>query len=149
MSYDDEFFAAAVAEARAGAAVGGIPIGSVIVVDGKIIGRGHNQRVQKGSAIFHAEIDALENAGRLPHSVYEQATLYTTLTPCYMCAGAVVRSRIPRIVVGENVTVQGAEDWLPTMGVEVIMLDSAECKQLMADFIAVHPDIWDEDHRGA
>lgn len=149
MSSDDEFFAAAVAEARAGAAVGGIPIGSVIVVDGKIIGRGHNQRVQKGSAIFHAEIDALENAGRLPHSVYEQATLYTTLTPCYMCAGAVVRSRIPRIVVGENVTVQGAEDWLPTMGVEVVMLDSEECKQLMADFIAVHPDIWDEDHRGA
>ena len=148
MSFDDQFFAAAVEEARKGYAEGGIPIGSVIVVDGEIVGRGHNQRVQKGSAIFHAEIDALENAGRLSHAVYERAILYTTLTPCYMCAGAVVRSRIPIMVIGENVTVQGAEDWLPTMGVQVEMLKSQACIDLMAEFIARHPDIWDEDHRG-
>ena len=149
MTSDEEFFAEAVAEARKGRSEGGIPIGSVIVVDGQIVGRGHNQRVQRGSAIFHAEIDALENAGRLPHAVYERATLYTTLTPCYMCAGAVVRSRIPRIVVGENRTVQAAEVWLPSMGVEVVMLDSQECVDLMAEFIAAEPELWDEDHRGS
>ena len=149
MTSDATFFAEAVAEARKGRASGGIPIGSVLVVDGEIIGRGHNQRVQRNSAVFHAEIDALENAGRLPHSVYERATLYTTLTPCYMCAGAVVRSRIPRIVIGENRTVQGAEDWLPSMGVEVVIIDSSECVELMADFIAAEPELWDEDHRGA
>jgi cytosine/creatinine deaminase len=146
---DAEFLAEAVAEARKGRAEGGIPIGSVLVVDGEIVGRGHNQRVQRNSAVFHAEIDALENAGRLSHAVYERSTLYTTLTPCYMCAGAVVRARIPRIVVGENRTVQGAEDWLPTMGVEVVILESAECIDLMAEFIAAEPELWDEDHRGA
>ena len=148
MTTDEEFFAEAVAEARKGRAEGGIPIGSVVVVDGQIIGRGHNQRVQRNSAVLHAEMDALENAGRQPHAVYERATLYTTLTPCYMCAGAVVRSRIPRMVVGENHTVQGAEDWLPTMGVEVVMMNSQECKDLMAEFIEAEPVLWDEDHRG-
>jgi len=149
MTTDAEFFAEAISEARKGRASGGIPIGSVLVVDGAVIGRGHNQRVQRDSAVFHAEIDALENAGRLPHAVYERATLYTTLTPCYMCAGAVVRSRIPRVVIGENRTVQGAENWLPTMGVDVVILDSPECAEMMAEFIAAEPALWDEDHRGA
>jgi creatinine deaminase len=149
MTSDDVFFAEAIAEARKGRDEGGIPIGSVLVADGKIIGRGHNQRVQRNSAVFHAEIDALENAGRLPHAAYERSILYTTLTPCYMCAGAVVRSRIPKIVIGENVTTQGAEEWLPTMGVEVVMLQSRECVELMSEFVAAEPEIWDEDHRGA
>ena len=148
MGTPDPFFAEAVAEARKGRAEGGIPIGSVLVVDGQVVGRGHNQRVQRNSAVFHAEIDALENAGRLAHSAYRRATLYTTLTPCYMCAGAAVRSGIPKVVVGENVTLTGAEDWLPTMGVEVVMLRSQECIDLMAEFAATFPDIWDEDHAG-
>ncbi len=149
MTDDAKFFEEAVAEARKGRDEGGIPIGSVIVVDGKVIGRGHNQRVQRNSAVLHAEIDALENAGRQPHAVYERATLYTTLTPCYMCAGAVVRARIPRIVIGENSTLNGAEEWLPTMGVELVILGSEECHEMMAEFIAREPEIWDEDYIGA
>jgi cytosine deaminase len=142
---DDPFLAAAIAEARQGFAEGGLPIGSVLVVDGEILGRGHNQRVQRNSAIFHAEIDALENAGRLPKSVYKRATLYTTLAPCHMCAGAVLRSEIPKVVVGENATIKGAEDHLTAMGVEVVMLRSQECIDLMAAFIARDPALWDED----
>lgn len=141
----DEFMEAAIAEARAGYAEGGIPIGSVIVVDGKIIGRGRNRRVQDGNPILHGEMSAFTDAGRQPHDVYERAVLYTTLTPCWMCAGTTLWAGIKHVVAGENITAPGAEDWLRSMGVEVAMLDNEECIDLMARFIAERPDVWAED----
>lgn len=141
----DEHFAAAVEEARAGLAEGGLPIGSTVVIDGTIVGRGHNQRVQLNSAILHAEMAALEDAGRRTHAEYGRATIYTTLSPCIMCAGAILRAGIPRVVVGENRTVLGSEDLLRANGVEVEVLDDEECAQLMAKFIAQDPATWAED----
>lgn len=141
----DEFFAAAIEEARKGLAEGGIPIGSVLVIDGRIVGRGHNRRVQQGSVIRHAEMDCLENAGRLPASDYQRATLYSTLSPCDMCSGAALLYGIPRVVVGENQTFQGPEAYLCGRGVEVIMVNSEECQQLMARFIEDNPGLWHED----
>jgi len=141
----DSYLAAAIAEARQGLADGGIPIGSVLVIDGQIVGRGHNRRVQKGSAILHAEMDAIENAGRLKAADSGRATLYTTLSPCDMCAGTALLYKIPRIVIGENRTFRGPEGYLRARGVELTILDSAECKQMMADFIAAHPELWNED----
>lgn len=141
----DQFLAAAIEEARQGLAEGGIPIGSVLVIDGKIAGRGHNRRVQKGSAVLHAEMDALENAGRLKAADYQRATLYSTLSPCDMCSGTALLYKIPRIVIGENRTFQGPEDYLRTRGVELTILDNPECVQLMTDFIAAHPELWHED----
>jgi cytosine deaminase len=141
----DSYLAAAIAEARQGLAEGGIPIGSVLVIDGRIIGRGHNRRVQKGSAILHAEMDAIESAGRLHAADYQRATLYSTLSPCDMCAGTALLYKIPRIVIGENRTFRGPEGYLRARGVELTILDSAECKKMMADFIAMHPELWNED----
>jgi cytosine deaminase len=137
--------AAAIAEARAGAAAGGIPIGSVLVVDGEIVGRGHNQRVQRSSAVLHAEMDCLENAGRLPAARYRRATLYSTLSPCDMCSGAILLYGIPRVVVGEHRTFRGPEDYLRSRGVEVDVRDDPECVALMEEFVAAQPDLWDED----
>jgi cytosine/creatinine deaminase len=142
---DHEFMAAAIEEARAGLAEGGIPIGAVLVADNVIIGRGHNRRVQMGSAIRHGETDALERAGRHPASVYRRATMYTTLSPCDMCTGAILLYGIPRVVMGENATFVGGEDYLRSRGVEVVNLDSDDCKALMRDFIAARPDLWNED----
>ncbi len=142
---DHKFMAAAVEEARAGLAEGGIPIGAVLVANNVIIGRGHNRRVQMGSAIRHGETDALERAGRHPASVYRRATMYTTLSPCDMCTGAILLYGIPRVVMGENATFVGGEDYLRSRGVEVVNLDSDECKALMRDFIAARPDLWNED----
>jgi creatinine deaminase len=136
---------AAIEEARRGLAGGGIPIGSVLVAGDKILGRGHNQRVQKGSVIRHAEMDCLENAGRLRASVYRQATLYSTLSPCSMCSGAALLYGIPRIVIGENRTFQGPEEYVRSQGVELIVLQNDECVKLMYEFIAGHPDLWNED----
>ena len=141
----DEFMKAAIDEARQGLAEGGIPIGSVLVVDGRIVGRGHNRRVQKGSAVLHAEMDALENAGRLRAADYRRAVLYSTLSPCDMCSGAALLYRIPRIVVGENRTFRGPEAYLRERGVEVEVLDDAECVRLMTDFIGARPELWNED----
>lgn len=141
----DEFFAAAVEEARKGLAEGGIPIGSVLVIDGRIVGRGHNRRVQQGSVIRHAEMDCLENAGRLPASDYQRATLYSTLSPCDMCSGAALLYGIPRVVIGENHTFRGPEEYLRSRGVEVTVIDSEACQTLMADFAARHPELWHED----
>ncbi len=138
-------FGAAVEEAKAGLAEGGIPIGSALVVDGMVVGRGHNRRVQKGSAILHGEMDALENAGRLPASAYRRATIYTTLSPCPMCTGAILLYGIPRVVVGENRTFMGAEDRLRQSGVSVEVLDDPICIGMMESFIAAHPDLWNED----
>ena len=140
-----DFLAAAIAEARKGLDAGGIPIGSVLVIDGEIVGRGHNQRVQKGSAILHAEMDCLENAGRLSAADYERSVLYSTLSPCDMCSGTVLLYGIPKVVVGENRTFQGPEDYLVSRGVELEIVDNAECVQLMTDFIAAHPELWNED----
>jgi cytosine deaminase len=139
------FLAAAIAEARKGLSVGGIPIGSVLVIDGEIAGRGHNQRVQRGSPILHAEMDCLENAGRLRAADYRRATLYSTLSPCDMCSGTVLLYGIPTVVVGENRTFRGPEDYLRSRGVDVLVLDNPECREIMDDFIAAHPDLWDED----
>jgi cytosine deaminase len=136
---------AAIDEAAKGLAAGGIPIGSVLVCEGKIIGRGHNQRVQKGSVIHHGEMNCLENAGRQPASVYRRSVLYTTLSPCPMCAGAILLYRIPKIVVGENVTFMGAEDHLRAQGVQVEVLQDEQCIGLMRDFIAANPKLWNED----
>jgi cytosine deaminase len=136
---------AAIAEARKGLAEGGIPIGSVIVHDGKIIGRGHNKRVQDGSVVLHGEMDAFENAGRQPASVYRNCTLYTTLSPCPMCSGAILLYGIPKVIIGENKTFLGSEDLLKKNGVEVIVLDNIECKELMAQFIQERPELWNED----
>jgi cytosine deaminase len=141
----DPFLAAAIEEARQGLAEGGIPIGSVLVIDNDIVGRGHNRRVQKDSAILHAEMDAIENAGRLQAADYSRATLYSTLSPCDMCSGTALLYKIPRIVIGENRTFQGPEDYLRARGVELVIVDSPECMQLMADFIAAHPELWNED----
>jgi cytosine deaminase len=141
----DEFLDVAIAEARHGLSEGGIPIGSVLVCDGEIIGRGHNQRLQKGSVIHHAEMNCLENAGRLSAAVYQRCTIYSTLSPCPMCSGAILLYKIPRVVIGENVTFQGAEETLRGGGVRVDVLQNAECIQLMRDFISRHPELWDED----
>ena len=136
---------ATIEEAKKGRAAGGIPIGSVLVCDGKIIGRGHNQRVQHGSVIHHGEMNCLENAGRQPASVYARCTLYTTLSPCPMCSGAILLYKIPRVIVGENVTFMGDEDHLRRAGVEVTVVQNEECIQLMRDFIADCPELWNED----
>ena len=141
----DPFLQAAVNEALEGLEQGGIPIGSVLMHRGNIIGRGHNSRVQKGSAILHGEMDALENAGRRPASVYRECTVYTTLSPCSMCSGAILLYGIPRVVVGENTTFMGEEALLRSRGVEVTVLQDPECIRLMADFIAARPDLWNED----
>ena len=141
----DAFLEAAVQEARQGLAEGGIPIGSVIVHGGRIIGRGHNRRVQKGSATLHGEMDALENAGRQPPAVYRQSVLYTTLSPCPMCSGAILLYGIPRVVVGENRNFMGEEALLRSRGVEVEVLQDPVCIELMQRFIAARPDLWGED----
>jgi creatinine deaminase len=141
----DPFMAEAIAEAEAGLAEGGIPIGSVLVHQGKIIGRGHNRRVQRGSATLHGEMDALENAGRLPASVYAQSVLYTTLSPCAMCSGAILLYRIPRVIVGENVTFMGEEELLRSRGVILEVLQEPRCIELMRDFIHKNPSLWNED----
>src|SRR6516165_11829989 len=141
----DSFMTVAIAEAEAGLAEGGIPIGSVLLHQGRIVGRGHNRRVQRGSAILHGEMDALENAGRLPASVYAQSVLYTTLSPCAMCSGAILLYRIPRVVVGENVTFMGEEELLRSRGVVVEVLQETRCVELMRRFIAANPLLWDED----
>ena len=141
----DEFLAAAMDEARKGLSAGGIPIGSVLVIDGRIVGRGHNQRMQKASPLLHAEMDCLENAGRLPASDYRRAVLYSTLSPCDMCSGAILLYGIPKVVIGENETFQGPEDYLRSRGVELEVVDNNECQQLMRDFIASNPSLWNED----
>jgi creatinine deaminase len=141
----DAFLSAAVDEARAGLAEGGIPIGSVLVIDGEIVGRGHNRRVQKGSAILHAEMDCLENAGRLGAEQYRRATLYSTLSPCDMCSGAALLYGIPRVVIGENRTFRGPEDYLRSRGVELTIVNDATCISMMQDFIREHPALWNED----
>jgi creatinine deaminase len=132
-------------EARAGGDEGGVPIGAVLVAGGRVLGAGHNRRVQQGSAIRHGETDALEHAGRLPARVYRTATMYTTLSPCDMCTGAVLLYGIPRVVVGENRTFLGAEDLLRSRGVDVVVADDLDCVALMAEFIAAHPQLWNED----
>jgi cytosine deaminase len=142
---DERFLAIAIEQARIGRDEGGVPIGGALVADGKVLGAGHNRRVQLGSAIRHGETDAMEVAGRLPASVYRRATMYTTLSPCDMCTGTILLYGIPRVVMGENETFVGGEDYLRARGVEVVNLDSEECKQLMRDFIRDHPDIWNED----
>jgi cytosine deaminase len=142
---DGTFLRAAIAEARAGRAEGGLPIGSVLVVDGEIVGRGHNRRVQSGSVVLHAEMDALEDAGRLPASVYSRATLFSTLSPCDMCSGAALLYGIPRVVIGENRTFRGPEDHVRSRGVEVVVVDDQECIALMAEFVAAEPQLWNED----
>ena len=141
----DPFMAAAIAEAEAGRAEGGIPIGSVLVHQGKVVGRGHNRRVQRGSAILHGEMDALENAGRLPATVYTHSVLYTTLSPCAMCSGAILLYRIPRVIVGENVTFMGEEELLRQRGVIVELRQDPRCIELMGEFIREHPSLWNED----
>jgi cytosine deaminase len=141
----DPFFQAAIDEARLGLAEGGVPIGSVLVVDGVIVGRGHNQRVQQGSVVLHAEMAALEDAGRLSVADYRRSTLYTTLSPCAMCTGAALLYGIPRVVVGENRTFLGREDLLAEEGVVVEVVDDAGCIELMTTFIAANPDLWNED----
>ncbi|MDO9464198.1 MAG: nucleoside deaminase [bacterium] len=141
----DKFLEAAIEEAKKGMAEGGVPIGSVLVIDGRIVGRGHNQRVQKGSAILHAEMDCLENAGRIKASDYRRATLYSTLSPCDMCSGAVLLYRIPKVVIGENRTFCGPEDYVRSRGVEVVIIDNKECRQLMETFIKNNPELWNED----
>jgi cytosine/creatinine deaminase len=141
----DPFLRAAIDEAKSGLASGGIPIGSVLVHDGKIIGRGHNQRVQHGSVIHHGEMNALENAGRLRGSIYKECVIYTTLSPCPMCSGAILLYGIPKVIVGENVTFMGEEEHLRSKGVEVQVLNDQECIQMMRDFIAKNPSLWNED----
>ncbi|MFN5852760.1 MAG: nucleoside deaminase [Pirellulaceae bacterium] len=141
----DEFLQAAIEEARIGLAEGGIPIGSVLVIDGQIVGRGHNRRVQKGSAILHAEMDAIENAGRLKASDYRRSVLYSTLSPCDMCSGAALLYRIPRIVIGENRTFRGPEDHVRSRGVLLEIVDDSECIRLMEAFIQSRPELWNED----
>ena len=141
----EHFIAEALSEAQEGLKEGGIPIGSVLVVDGEVVGRGHNQRVQKGSAILHAEMDALENAGRLSASDYNRSTLYTTLSPCDMCSGAILLYGIPTVVVGENQTFRGPEDYVQGRGVNVIVLQNKECVRMMRGFIRSNPDLWNED----
>ena len=141
----DPFLRAAIDEALKGFEAGGIPIGSVLVIDGEIVGRGHNQRVQKGSTILHAEMDCLENAGRLSASDYRRSVLYSTLSPCDMCSGTALLYGIPRIVIGENRTFRGPEDYLRARGVELEILDSEECVRMMREFVRANPDLWNED----
>ena len=141
----DRFLDAAIEEARLGEREGGIPIGSVIVHRGEIIGRGHNRRVQQGSVVLHGEIDALENAGRRPASVYRECVLYTTLSPCAMCSGAILLYGIPRVIVGENQTFIGEEELLRTRGVDVVVVQDQRCIDLMRNFITAHPELWNED----
>ena len=141
----DPFLNEAIKEARLGLQEGGIPIGSVLVLDGKVVGRGHNRRVQRGSPILHAEMDCFENAGRLSAKDYARATLYSTLSPCDMCSGTALLYKIPRIVIGENETFQGPESYVASRGVEITIVNDAECVQLMADFIRDKPELWNED----
>jgi cytosine deaminase len=141
----DIFLETAIEEARKGLAEGGIPIGAVLVLDGQIVGRGHNQRVQKNSSILHAEMDCLENAGRRKASEYCRATLYSTLSPCDMCSGAVLLYRISKVVIGENRTFCGPEEYLKSQGVELIVVDDQECHELMQTFVTNNPDLWRED----
>lgn len=141
----DEFLEQAIVEARKGLAKNGIPIGSVLVIDGKVVGRGHNQRVQKKSAILHAEMDCFENAGRLNARDYGRAVLYSTLSPCDMCSGTSLLYKIPKIVIGENTTFRGPEEYMRSRGVKLVVVDDSECKQLMRDFIAARPELWYED----
>jgi len=141
----DKFLQAAIAEARAGLNEGGIPIGSVLVYENEIIGRGHNRRVQQGSVVLHAEMDALENAGRLSASKYRQCTLYTTLSPCPMCTGAILLYGIPTVYIGENITFMGDEALLRSRGVDIVLLNDPECQAIMTKFIAEFPELWNED----
>lgn len=141
----DPFLEAAIEEAKLGLVSGGIPIGSVLVCAGKILARGHNQRVQRGSVIHHAEMNCLENAGRLKASVYQRCTLYSTLSPCAMCSGAALLYKIPRIVIGENVTFKGPEEYVKSQGVQLDIRQDPKCVQLMRDFIAARPELWNED----
>jgi cytosine/creatinine deaminase len=141
----DPFLDAAIAEAEQGLAEGGIPIGSVLVHQGVILGRGHNRRVQRGSAILHGEMDALENAGRLPAKVYQECTLYTTLSPCPMCSGTIMLYKIPRVIIGENQTFQGDEELLRSRGVQLQVVQDPRCIELMRQFIAARPELWNED----
>ena len=141
----DPFFKEAVNEAKKGLAEGGIPIGSVIAHQGVILGKGHNRRVQQGSVILHGEMDAFENAGRQPAKVYRESVLYTTLSPCPMCTGAILLYGIPKVVIGENKTFMGAEELLKSQGVEVVVLNDEECIRMMEDFIRDHPVLWNED----
>lgn len=141
----DSFLQAAIDEAELGLTEGGIPIGSVLVIEGRIVGRGHNRRVQRGSAILHAEMDAIENAGRLPASAYRRATLYSTLSPCDMCSGTALLYRIPRIVIGENRTFRGPEEYLRSRGVAVEVVDDSDCVRLMEGFVRSKPELWNED----
>ncbi len=140
-----EFLAAAIAEARQGATEGGIPIGSVLVIDGQIVGRGHNRRQQRLSPILHAEMDCLENAGRLSPAEYRRSVLYSTLSPCDMCSGAALLYKIPHVVVGENITFQGPEDYVRSRGVLLDVVNNAECIALMREFITAYPELWNED----
>ena len=141
----DKFLEAAIEEVQKGLDEGGIPIGSVLVIDGKIVGRGHNQRVQKGSAILHAEMDCLENAGRLGAADYRKATLYSTLSPCDMCSGAILLYGIPKLVIGENQTFRGPKAYVKSRGVEVEVLNDSKCRELMEAFIKKNPELWNED----
>ena len=145
MSTTDSFLQAAIDEARTGLAEGGIPIGSVLVHQGRILGRGHNRRVQQDSAVLHGEMDALENAGRLPARIYRESTLYTTLSPCNMCSGAILLYGIPRVIIGENRTFLGEEALLRERGVELTVVDDAECIELMRQFIEASPELGNED----
>jgi len=141
----DPFMRAAIEEAKLGLAEGGIPIGSVLVIDNEIVGRGHNRRIQRGSAILHAEMDCLENAGRLTATDYRRAILYSTLSPCDMCSGTVLLYKIPRIVIGENQTYRGPEDYVRARGVHLKIIQDKECIRLMEEFIRTKPDLWNED----
>ena len=141
----DKFVMAAIDEAKIGLDEGGIPIGSVIVHNGKIIGRGHNRRIQKGSPTLHGEMDALENAGRQPASVYKESVIYTTLSPCSMCTGAILLYGIPKVIIGENKTFMGEEELLKSRGVEVHVLNDQNCIEMMENFIENHPKLWNED----
>lgn len=141
----DKLLQAAIDEAKKGLDNGGIPIGSVLVIDGRIVGRGHNQRIQKGSAVLHAEMDCLENSGRLTASDYRRATLYSTLSPCDMCSGAILLYGVPKVVVGENQTFCGPEEYLQSRGVELVVHNDPECCQIMESFIQKNPKLWNED----
>lgn len=141
----DSFLKEAINEAVRGRTEGGIPIGSVLVYENRIIGRGHNRRIQKGSPILHGEMDALENAGRQPAGVYSKSVLYTTLSPCPMCSGAIVLYGIPKVIIGENKTFMGEEEWLKSRGVEIEVIQDEQCISMMEDFIKSHPELWNED----
>ena len=141
----DPFLQMAIEEAQQGLAEGGIPIGSVLVIDGRAVGRGHNRRVQQGSPVLHAEMDCLQNAGRLTRPDYRRAVLYSTLSPCEMCSGAVLLYEIPKVVIGENRTFQGPEEYVRSRGVELEIVNDPQCIRLMGEFIEAHPQLWNED----